>query len=130
VDAALASLAALPAGSEAAGLAALDFALSEARLTPPLRAAHAELLSFQVGHVLCWSAVHLVAKQSILGEQLKTAFWTQKRVWTHVPYASIGRPVVSETCLCELLVYLGVLVQRFGPPVHQPARLILCLLNE
>lgn len=82
MDAALASLAALPAGSEAAGLAALDFALSEARLTPPLRAAHAELLSFQVGHVLCWSAVHLVAKQSILGEQLNSFLDPNARVDT------------------------------------------------
>lgn len=52
------------------------------------------------------------------------------RVWTHVPHVSIGRSLVSETCLCELLVYLGVLVQRLGPPVQQPARLILCLFIE
>lgn len=62
VDAALASLALLPAGSEAAGLAALDFALSQHNVAPLLAAAQAEMQSLQVTTLVCLLCVAAVSE--------------------------------------------------------------------
>lgn len=51
VDAALAAVALLPPGAEAAALAALDFALSEQNVAPLLAAAHAKLHIMQASPI-------------------------------------------------------------------------------